>query len=235
MPREFNRNMFIMLVSVMIGIIIVTFFVADIMKNIEWEEKEQQHQTQMDTLESKNTNFTTRLLSSLSHLDKARELRASGNYHFDLAYVWYTSAINEDENQTFNTYKNSTIENCYLAIENYSIGYDNFGVAKNMFSNTLNFSDTFSNLVELYVNITNSAARLCLLRNNASMYIIYLAENLTFRDGGAEFMNNMSNITDLLNNTLIKYLNELKNYNELEDLIEKEYNIVGFSEIREEV
>jgi len=235
MSREFNRNMFIMLVSVMIGIIIVTFFVADIMKNIEWEEKEQQHQTQMDTLESKNTNFTTRLLSSLSYLDKARELRASGNYHFDLACVWYTSAINEDENQTFNTYKNSTIENCYLAIENYSIGYDNFGVAKNMFSNTLKFSDTFSNLVELYVNITNSAARLCLLRNNASMYIIYLAENLTFRDGGTEFMNNMSNITDLLNNTLLKYLNELKNYNELEDLIEKEYNIVGFSEIREEV
>ena len=235
MPKEFNRNMFIMLFSIMIGVILITFFTADIMKNIEWEKKEQQHQTEINTLESENTNFTTRLLSSLSYLDKARELRSSGNYHFDLAYIWYTSAINEDENGTFNTYKNSTIENCLLAIENYSVGYDNFGVAKSMFGNTLKYSGEFSNLVDLYINLSNSAAKLCMLRNTASNYLIYLAENLTYTDGAATFMGNMSNITDLLNSTLAEYLSELEDYDNLENLIEKEYNIVGFSEIREEL
>jgi len=236
MPREFDRNLFIMLISVMLGVVIITFFAADIMARTSTEDRlTTKYTAEKNELEAKNTNFTTRLLSSLSYLDKARELRSQGNYNFDLAYIWYTSALNEDENETFQTYKNSTIENCLLAVENYSLGYDNFGVAKSMFVNTQNYSGKFSNLVGLYVNLSKSAAKLCMLRNNASNYLINLAENLTYTNGSATFMMNMSNITELLNDTLAQYMSMVMAYNELEDLIEKEYNIVGFSEIREEV
>lgn len=236
MPREFDRNLFIMLISVMVGVVIITFFAADLMARTSTEDRlTTKYTAEKNELEAKNTNFTTRLLSSLSYLDKARELRSQGNYNFDLAYIWYTSALNEDENETFQTYKNSTIENCLLAVENYSLGYDNFGVAKSMFVNTQNYSGKFSNLVGLYVNLSESAAKLCMLRNNASNYLIKLAENLTYTNGSAMFITNMSNITGLLNGTFAQYMSMLMVYNELEDLIEKEYNIVGFSEIREEV
>lgn len=236
MPRIFDRNMFIMLFSVMLGVVIITFFAADIMARTSTEEElTTRYTAEKNELEAKNTNFTTRLLSSLSYLDKARELRSQGNYNFDLGYIWYISALNEDENETFYTYKNSTIDNCLLAIENYSLGYDNFGVAKSMFVKTQEHSGKFSNLIGLYVNLSESAAKLCMLRNNASNYLIALAENLTYVNEGAAFMGNMSNLTDLLNSTLAQYLDELRNYDELEDMIEKEYNIVGFSEIREEI
>ncbi len=236
MPRIFDRNMFIMLFSIMLGVVIITFFVADIMARTSTEEElTTKYTAEKRELEQKNANFTTRLLSSLSYFDKARELRSSGNYNFDLGYIWYNSALNEDENQTFNNYKNSTINHCVMSIENYSLGYDNFGVAKNMFINTLNYSGQFSNLVNLYVNLSKSAAKLCTLRTTASNYLMALAENLTYTNGSATFMGNMSNLTELLNDTLAEYENELAEYNELEDLIEKEYNIVGFSEIREEI
>jgi len=236
MPRVFDRNMFIMLFSVMLGVVVITFFAADIMARNSTEEKlTTQYNAEKNEIEAKNANFTTRLLSSLSYLDKARELRSQGNYNFDLAYIWYTSALSANQNETFNNYKNSTIENCLLAIENYSLGYDNFGVARSMFEKTRNYSGEFSNLVGLYVNLSESAGKLCMLRNNASNYLINLAENLTYTNGSASFMINMSNITDLLNSTLLEYMNLLMIYDELEDLIEKEYNIVGFSEIREEL
>ena len=236
MPRVFDRNMFIMLFSIMIGVVIITFFAADIMARTSTEEElTTRYTAEKKELEEKNTNFTTRLLSSLSYLDKARELRSQGNYNFDLAYIWYTTTLNEDEEEKFTAYKNDTITHCMHAIENYSLGYDNFGVAKSMFTNTMNYSGKFSNLVNLYVNLTQSAAKLCMLRETASNYLIDLAENLTYVDGAASFKQNMSNITELLNNTLAEYMQELGNYNELEDGIEREYNIVGFSEIREEL
>ena len=40
MVKEFDRNMFIMLLAIMIGVVIITYFAADIMKNIEMSKKE---------------------------------------------------------------------------------------------------------------------------------------------------------------------------------------------------
>jgi len=231
MGREFDRNIFIMLLSIMIGVIIITFFVSDIIARTDEGEK---HKIEIKSIEQQNTNFTTRLLSSLGYLDKARESRAEGNYHYDLAYLWYSSALVLTDNETLNTYKNSTFDNCSLAIESYNLGFSNFGVAQDQFEGTLAYSEGFSNLVNLYINLAESAANLCQLRINASTYILYLAENLTLVNGTAGFSGNVLDLNDMLNQTIGNYNSELQNYGNINDSIEKEYNIVGFSEIREE-
>jgi len=232
MGREFDRNMFIMLLAVMVGVSIITFFAADLIARTDEGEK---HKIEIESIEQQNTNFTTRLLSSLGYLDRARESRSEGNYHYDLAYLWYSSALVLTDNETLNAYKNSTFDNCSLAIESFTLGFSNFGVAQDQFEVTLTYSQDFSNLVNLYIDLAKSAGNLCQLRINASTCILYLAENLTLIDGSAGFSGNVSDLNDLLNQTIEDYNNELiNNYGKISNSIEKEYNIVGFSEIREE-
>ena len=231
MARVFDRNIFIMLLSVMVGVIIITFFVADIMARTQEGEK---YQIEIASIESQNVNFTTRLLSSLSYLDKSRESRSTGNYHFDLAYIWYISTLSVNDNISFDTYKTRSIDNCTSAIDIYELAYDNFGVAENMFTATIDYSGDFNNLVKLYVELSESGANLCQLRINASRYVMYLCENISFVGESVFIDPNATGLQELLNETIEEYQTELANYDELGDSIEKEYNIVGFSEIREE-
>ena len=58
MAREFNRNMFIMLLAIMIGIIIITFFAADIIKRSEIETLQSEHTVEIKGIQSRNENFT---------------------------------------------------------------------------------------------------------------------------------------------------------------------------------
>lgn len=232
MAKLFDKNMFIMMISIMIGVVIITFFIADINARTQEEEK---YQTQIENIEKQNVNFTTRLLSSLGYLEKARDSRATGEYHFDLSYLWYTTALVETDNNTFHKYKNSSLDNCTYSIYYYDISYDNFGVAQKMFLNTLNYTYGFKDLVNLYVNLTRSGENLCKLRINTTIYIQSIVENMTFKDGGVNFSTNISNLTALLNESLSAFNNELEIYQGIESDIEKEYNIVGFSEIREQM
>ena len=69
MVKIFDRNMFVMFLSIMIGIIIITFFIADIKARSEEEEK---YTIQIGNIEQKNLNFTNFFMKSSVLLDQAR-------------------------------------------------------------------------------------------------------------------------------------------------------------------
>ena len=119
MVRLFDRNMFIMLLAIMIGAIIITYFIADIQNRSRIETLTIEHTAEIETIEGKNINFTNRFLKSSVLLDGAREDRAFGDYHFDLAFLWYNSALLEKNNGTMELYKTRCIENCTSAMPKY--------------------------------------------------------------------------------------------------------------------
>lgn len=237
MARVFDRNMFIMLLSIMAGVIIITFFIADIQARTSvTKELTTKYTADIKDIETKNINFTNSFIQSLGLLDLARGFMASGSYNFDLAMIWYTTALSETNATSFETYKSRTISNCDDAIYNYTYCYENFIEARNKFERTkayINYQ-AYLNILDLYVNLTTSGSNLALLRKNASLYLKYLAENLTMENGAIVYLTNITNLSELFNETVEMYENELAMYNELEKAIEREYNIIGFSEIREE-
>ena len=237
MAREFNKNIFIMLLSIMVGVIIITFFIADLQARSQvTEELTYKHTEEIKDLESKNINFTTRFINSLGLFDKAREDRAHGDYNFEVAFLWYTSALYETDNATFQSYKTRISTHCKDAIANYLNSSGNFLTAKQKFQKTKEYThyDVYKNLLDLYVNLTASGYRLTSLRINASTYLTYLSENLTFSDNAVVFEQNVTELYNLFNITMIAYTTELMDvYKEIEKDIESEYDIFGFIEDRE--
>jgi len=236
MVRIFDRNMFIMLLSIMVGVVIITYFYADLQNRMRTEQLISEHTAEIKTIESKNINFTNGFIHSLGLLDIAREYRADGNYNFDLAMIWYTSALSELNSTKLDDYKTRTIENCDSAVVNYTYSYNNFVEARNRFDLTKDFVnyDVYLNILDLYMNLTDSGSRLVTLRINASNYLKNIVENLTIVDNTVSYMTNVTDLLDLFNATMAEYISEENVYSGIEDQIEKEYNIIGFNEIREE-
>jgi len=233
MARLFDRDMFIMLLTIMIGVVIITYFIADIQARSQEKEK---YTKEISIIESKNLNFTSRFLSSIGDLDRGRKYITSGNYYFDMALIWYNNALIESNISKMYYYVNSTITYCEDAIVNFNYSMYNFKVASVKFQDTLSYSiEDYFKLVDLYVNLSDSGDRLSSLRLNASYYLKYLAENITIKNGTISFDNNVTDIQDLFNSTLDEYNSEMEIYDELEGKIEKEYNIIGFSEDRTEI
>ena len=235
MAREFDRNMFIMAVSVMIGFIIITYFVADIVHQSQIEELNTEHTQEIETIEENNINFTSSFLESSVILDSAREDRAFGNYHFDIGRLFYTSALSEINATVAANYKNFSIENCSLAMPKYYLSHQNFNQASMFFNKTKNFTvyGNYIELLSLYVNLSNSGAKLTMLRYNASKYLIMLAENITISNGTI-VLENTTELENMFNETMAMYGMEMGNYEEIQEEIE-EYDIKGFSTIREPV
>ena len=233
MVRVFDKNMFIMLFAVMIGIVIITYFMADIVNQSKIESLTTEHFTEIETIEEKNINFTNNFLESSVLLDFAREDRAFGNYHFDLASLFYNSALSEKNISTIGLYKTRAIDNCTKAMPMYLNSHLNFKSASNFFNNTKKYTDyrNYLKLLDLYVNLTDSGAKLTMLRYNASKYLKYLTENITVINGFA-VLENVSDLLDLFNETMAMYGNELGTYEGYEEKID-EYDIEGFSTIRE--
>jgi hypothetical protein len=233
MARLFDRNIFIMLLAVMIGFITVTYFIADIVNQSKMDDLTTAHITEMESIEEMNINFTNSFLESSVLLDTAREYRAFGNYHFDLASLFFTSALSEQNTSMMKLYKNRTIDNCTEAMPKYDISSLNFKTASNFFDNTKKYTeyDGYLKLLDLYVNLTESGTRLTMLRYNASKYLKYLAENITIINGTAA-LENVSDLMDLFNETMDMYGDEEDIYDEHEDEID-EYDIEGFDPNRE--
>lgn len=234
MVRLFDKNIFIMLLSIMIGAVVITYFVADLQFSSDKEVLITQHTATISGIKEKNIDFTTYFIKSLGLLDMARVDRATGNYHFDLAFMWYTSALSETNNTKMELYKARIIDNCTNAMEKYDLSHDNFATANSFFNDTIAHIqyESYSDLLNLYVNLTDSGMQLTLLRNDASMYLKYLAENLTFVGGEVLFSTNVSEILELFNTTQDLYGAMAQEYIEIEGQIEKEYDIEGFSEER---
>jgi hypothetical protein len=217
----------------MIGAIIITYFIADTQSRSTIESLTTQYTEDLVTIEENNINFTNRFIKSSVILDTSREYRAFGDYHFDLAFLWYNTALLEDDNETMHIYKSRCIENCSYAMPNYKYSYDNFFEAKKSFflTKTFTYHDKYQEILNLYVNLTDSGQRLTLLRYNASQYLMYLAENLTMsEDGTVTYLTNVSRFIGLFEETMMKYEEESEKFEEIKDAID-EYEF--FEEIRE--
>lgn len=211
--KKFNKNMLIMLVSIMAGAILVTYFAADILRQSKIDDlqgqidykNEQIDIKEKEIIEEKNRSiqFTNGFLRSTGELDRAREDRSLGNYHFDLGRLFYSIALSEKNQSMFNSYKNSTIDNCTLAMPNYNNSYYNFLNAGYLFNKTKNFTShpPLLNLLDKYINLTHSGARLSMLLKNASFYLKTLAESLKMVNNSVIFDGD-SEIWDLYNETL---------------------------------
>ncbi len=233
MERVFDRNMFIMAIAIMVGVVVVTYFVADIVHQSQIQSLNTEHTQEIETIEENNINFTSSFLESSVLLDSAREDRAFGNYHFDIARLFYISALSENNITDGQHYKNKSIENCSLAMPVYFTAHQNFKQASSFFDNTKKFTEyeNYIQLLDLYVNLSSSGERLTLLRYNASNYLRMLAENITISNGSIG-QENVTALENLFNETLAMYDGELATYEEIQEDID-EYDIKGFSTIRE--
>ena len=233
MVREFTKNMFVMLLSIMIGVIIITYFVGDIINRSKIDTLNAEHKEELSTLKGLSENFTSHFLKSSGVLDQAREDRAFGNYHFDLGLLWYQSALSQKNVSMTELYKMRGIDNCTNALPNYLNSYYNFLQSKDYFKETKAFVSyaKYIDLLDLYVNLTDAGSRLTLLRYNASKYLMYLTENLTFNPGtnNVTYLMNVSNLTMLFNGAMFAYGEVLEEFEEIQEEID-EYEF--FDEIR---
>jgi hypothetical protein len=190
MAREFTRNMFIMLVSIMVGVIIVTFFVGDIMNRSKIEILTEQHTIEISDINSRNENFTNYFLQGAVKLDSAREVREIANYYFDFALFWFNNAlVNQSKNLT-----KQCIDNCTNAMQKYLGSHENFGKSKPYFMNARNYTNNsrYLEVLGYYIGFAGAGQNITMLRYNASDYLRRAAENLSF--------GNMENVTLLMEN-----------------------------------
>ena len=223
MAREFTRNMFIMLVSIMVGVIIVTFFVGDIMNRSKIEILTEQHTIEISDINSRNENFTNYFLQGAVKLDSAREVREIANFYFDFALFWFNNAL---ANQSKNLTK-QCIDNCTNAMQKYLSSHENFGKSKPYFMNARNYTNNsrYLEVLGYYIGFAGAGQNITMLRYNASDYLRRAAENLSF--------GNMENVTLLMENfTVIEqaYQEAQQQYQEYRYQID---GYIFFSTIRE--
>ncbi len=209
----------------MVGAIIITFFAADIVNRTKIETLTTEYQAEISSISSKSENFTSYFLKSSVVLDLARSDLALGNYHFDLALLWYNTGLSETDSLTLESYKTWGTDNLSLAMPNYIYSHDNYLEAKSYFNDTKSFTNykLYLDILDLYVSLTDSGSNLSMLRYNASIYLTYLTENLTFDE-----INNtvvyLTNVTDLLlsfDSAMQAYNNELGKYNNYQNAIDE--------------
>ena len=233
MSKEFTRNMFVMLLSIMIGVIIITYFIGDIINRSKIDTLTAEHKEEIITLKGQNENFTSHFLKSSGVLDQAREDRAFGNYHFDLGLLWYQSALSQKNASLMELYKSRGIDNCTNALPNYLNSNLNFLEAKNYFNETKVFISyiKYIKLLDLYVNLTDAGSRLTMLRYEATIYLMYLTENLTFNpeSNNVTYLTNVTDLMMLFGGAMYDYGEVLEEYGEYQEEID-EYEF--FDEIR---
>ena len=234
MAKEFDRNMFIMLAAIMVGVIIITFFVADIINKSTIETLTIEHDVAIQDVHSKNENFTDNFLQGSIIMDSAREIREVANLNFDFALFWFNDALAGANvwfnNKWINSTENLTsrcIKNCTDAMIKYMASYNKFGESGPHFSNAKNFTDRdrYIEVLGYYIAFSQAGKKITLLRYNASKFLKLAAENLSL--GETELviylMQNYSIMEEL-------YAYSLSEYEELKEQID-EYTF--FDEIRE--
>jgi len=185
MPREFSRDMLIMLVAIMAGVVIITFFIADIQaRNQVTEELTVEYNTRILYIEKQNINFSSAFLDALGGFDLAREFKADGDVQYSVARSFFSVSLFASNVTLFEYYINITIANCMKSFDNFKYSGLNFNDSIGNFNLTkihTNY-DVYLNLTDLYVNISESGYKLSRLKQNASEYLLKIAENLTFEN-----------------------------------------------------
>ncbi|MEM0492512.1 MAG: hypothetical protein QXS02_00925 [Candidatus Thermoplasmatota archaeon] len=227
MAREFTKNMLIMLISIMVGVVIITYFVADIVRRTQIETLTIEHAAEIQNINYRNENFTDHILQGTVKMDSAREIREVGNYYFDFALFWYTNAVSTYNNSIRVNYCNRCITNCTEAMTNYLSSYDKFKISKPYFEKAKDYTDNdkYLELIGYYTSFAQAGINITMLRYNASVLLKKAAENLS--------LNNMENVTlliTLFNETEMLYAQQVAIYNTYKEQI-SEY--LFFDTIRE--
>jgi len=208
MARLFDKNMFIMLLAIMIGAIFITFFIADIVNRSTIDDLETGHKVEIEQMESDNENFTSHFIRATVDLDQAREHRAKGDYNFKLALLWYQSALSEKNITYFELYKIRGTDNCTDAMPHYNNSCYTFDQAKDKFIEIKSYTKNqkYIEILDIYVRLTSSGSNLSQLNYNATYYLKVLTENLLFdlENGTVIYLENVSDIIVLLDEILIE-------------------------------
>ena len=206
MARLFDKNMFIMLLAIMAGVILITFFIADIVNRSEIDDIKKEHEVEIDDINVKNEKFTSHFIDSTVGLDFARDHLATGDYHYDLAFLWYYSALNEKNVSTLDLYKERGIDNCTEALPYYLDSLGSFETAEDLFNQTKNYTSYYRYLeiLDLYINLTKSGANLTMLKYDAIGKLNILIENIIFDEqtGNITYKENMTELLDSLEDIL---------------------------------
>jgi len=223
MAREFTKNMFIMLVAIMIGVFIITYFVADIINRSKIETLNIEHVEKIQDINSRNENFTDYYLQGSISMDSAREVREVGKSYFDFALFWYSTALINMST----SFIQRCIDNCTSAMSNYIYSYEKFVESKPYFEKALSYTDNnkYHEALGYYINFSIAGQKITLLRYNASDYLRRAAENLSF--------GNMENVSLLMENFTLTgdlYMQGLQDYNGLKNQID---NYIFFDPTRE--
>ena len=190
MAREFTRNMLIMLVSIMVGAVIITYFIADIINRSAIDTMTIQHNVEIGDINSRNENFTNYCLQGSIKMDSAREVREIANYYFDFALYWFNNAL-AASNKNLTT---QCINNCTKAMGQYLTAYQNFGKSRPYFMTARNYTNKsqYLEVIGYYIGFSHAGQNITMLRYNASDYLRRAAENLSF--------GHMENVTALMAN-----------------------------------
>jgi len=228
-----RKNLLIALMTIIIIICLIFYFFTYNRYNSEIEYLNKTYINEIKSIEEKNNNFNNIFLESLILEDSATRDRLHGNYYFDLARIYYNETLNQLDEIKMNEYKNMTKLNCEEAIKIYLISSQNYQISKTFFNKSKKFTDNINylNLIDIYINLTNSGERLSILRYNASILLQKLSDNITFIDGSVD----QGNVTILLNlyyQNLTLYNQEILIYEDLLDKIE-EFDLFGFNPNRE--
>lgn len=233
--KKFDKNLFIIMFSLMVGFVIITYFFADIVHQTQIQQLNSEYTLEIETIEENNIYFTNSFLESSVLLDSAREDRAFGNYHFDLAHLFYTSALSEKNETIMQENKDNCISNCSNALPKYETASKNFQLASSFFESTKQYTkyDSYINLLTLYVNLSNSGYKLTILRYNATKYLRILADSMEYQNTGViQTIDNLTEVMGLFEQSMSDYSETLQEYNDILEQID-EYDIEGFSPIRE--
>jgi hypothetical protein len=114
----------------------------------------------------------------------------------------------------------------------YYYSHLNFKDSKEYFNQTIAFaSEKYHEVLNLYVKLTTSGSKLTTLRYDASKYLMYLIENLTFDpiNNNVTYLENVTELMVLFAGVMADYQGELGNYEDIQDEID-EYEF--FEEIR---
>jgi hypothetical protein len=193
MARTFTRNMFIMLISIMVGAVIITFFTADIVNRSKIDTLTVLHTQEITDLNSRNENFTDYMLQGSIKMDAARETREVANLHFDFALYWFNLAL-KNENQTL---AGQSMANSTSAKGQYLSAAADFAKATPYFHTALNYTNAsrYLEVIGYYIGFAHSGRNISLLRYNASELLRQAAENLS--------LGHLGNVTMLMENFTI--------------------------------
>jgi hypothetical protein len=106
-------------------------------------------------------------------------------------------------------------------MEEYINAYDNFLATAGFFNTTNQYTieEKYISIIDLYIQLSESGAKISIIRYNASKYLRSIAENLSLYGEGT----NISDLLDLFNETNELYDQENDSYNDLKDDIEDEF------------